>query len=226
VNLVDDLDRPVKEYFCLADGRTAALVSSDGRCDFWCWPQFDSPLRLGALLDHPRGGSVGVTSARGTAPGARWFGRSRVILFEFPGGLRTQCGLVDDGTGSSALVWLVDGPPGEHIQISLADPRAGGELGWAPTPFGAELDPGAQEDGPGGPLALTVSGSTEPSRGGLVAELPDYGLIVSLGVPRDRGELPPHLAMTAGAPRAAVAQTRELLGEVIVGDPTWLDVLH
>ncbi|MGA7172386.1 MAG: glycoside hydrolase family 15 protein [Candidatus Dormiibacterota bacterium] len=226
VDLVAALDRPVKEYFCLADGRTAALVHSEGRCDFWCWPQFDSPLRLAALLDAGRGGSVGVNAARGSRRSVSWAGQSRVILFAFPNGLQIQCGLLDDGTGSSALVWLVDGPSGELIDISLSAPSAGSGARWGATRFGAELGHGALPDGPGGPLALTVSAPAELSSGGLVAELPPHGMVIWLGAPGERGELPLRLAMTAEAPRNAIAQSRELLSEAIVEDRTWLENLH
>lgn len=219
-------DVPIKQYFCLADGRTAALVHSRGGCDFWCWPRFDSTPRLAALLDRGRGGSVGVTSASDFPASASWFGTSRVILFSFPSGLRIQCGLLEDGAGESALVWLVDGPPGELIHISLANPSAGGGTGWALAAFGAELGRGALADGPGGPLALTVSGPTEAVRDGLVAPLPGQGLVVWLGSPREGGQLPPLLALVAGAPAEAVNRTRELLAQSVADDRKWVDQLH
>jgi hypothetical protein len=222
----EGLDRPIKQYFCLADGRTAALINSQGGCDFWCWPQFDSPIRLGALLDPGGGGSVGVTSMRGPVAAGTWSGRSRVILFSLPGGLRIQCGLLDDGADTSALVWLVDGPPGELVHISLTDPSAGGGSGWTPTPFGAWLGTGALPDGPGGPLALTADGTRAAGREGLVAQLPEEGLVVCLGAPRDGGELPPLLALASKSPREAVRRTREMLETAIAEDLRWLAGLH
>jgi hypothetical protein len=215
-------DRPIRDYFCLADGRTAALITPDGGCDFWCWPRFDSPFSLAALLDPGRGGSVGVTSARGTATSASWLGRSRVILFRFPDGLQIQCGLVDDGTGESALVWLVDGPAGELIQIYLADPSAGGGAGWTTGLYGALLGKGALPDGPGGPLILTVSSPTQAGQRGLVAKLPEGGLVVWLGAASEGGPLPTLPALAVDAPGKAVSRTRELLAKSVASDRSWL----
>ncbi|MGC2192990.1 MAG: glycoside hydrolase family 15 protein [Candidatus Dormiibacterota bacterium] len=215
-------DRPIRDYFCLADGRTAALINPDGGCDFWCWPRFDSPFSLAALLDPGRGGSVGVTSARGTASSASWLGRSRVIRFAFPGGLEIQCGLVDDGTGQSALVWLVDGPAGELIQIYLADPSAGGGAGWTTNPYGALLGSGALPDGPGGPLILTVSSQTQAGRRGLVAQLPEEGLMVWLGAASEGGLRPALPALVADRPEEAVSRARELLARSVASDRRWL----
>ena len=217
-------DRPVKEYFCLADGRTAALVNSAGACDFWCWPHFDSPLRLDALLDPGRGGSVGVTSALDSPTSVSWVGNSRVILFSFPRGLRIQCCLLSDGAGDSALVWLVDGRLGELVHISLPDPRR--SPGWAPTSFGALLERPNRRDEVGGPLALTVSSSTEPRREGLLAELPAEGLVVWLGVPPDGHGLPPRLRLFSTSPGDAVATSRALLESVVASDRDWLQQLH
>ncbi len=219
-------DRPIKEYFCLADGRTGALVNSSGGCDFWCWPDFDSPLRLGALLDPGRGGSVGVTSALGDPGSAAWESASRVITFTFPERLRIQCALVDDGAGASALVWLVEGRPGELIHISLADPSAGGGSGWAQASFGAQLGGDALPDGPGGPLALVVSAPAEHGREGLFAQLPRGGLAVWLGGLSADGVMPPHLALATRAPTEAIATTLSLIDSSISQDRRWVERLH
>lgn len=222
----DHLDRPVKEYFCLADGRTGALINGQGGCDFWCWPRFDSPLRLAALLDRAAGGSVGVGASPGPVVSRAWLANSRVISLSRPDGLLIRCGLLDDGDGMSAVVWLVDGSPGRPVQISLQDASAGGGPGWAAAPFGALLGSGLVGVGPGGPLALVATAPTEGRPGGLTTLVPPQGLAVWLGVPRTGGRLPPWLALAATAPTAAVTSTREMLANAVAEDRDWLAALH
>jgi GH15 family glucan-1,4-alpha-glucosidase len=55
----------IHEYGIIGNGRSAALVGPSGSIDWLCWPRFDSPSLLAALLDRDAGGHFSITP---TAP--------------------------------------------------------------------------------------------------------------------------------------------------------------
>ncbi len=51
---------PIADYAVLGDGRTVALVASDGRVDWWPMPTLDAPPAAGAILDPQDGGYLAL----------------------------------------------------------------------------------------------------------------------------------------------------------------------
>ncbi|HEX3705674.1 MAG TPA: glycoside hydrolase family 15 protein [Mycobacteriales bacterium] len=51
---------PIETYAAIGDGRTVALVATDGRIDWWPVPALDAPPTFAALLDADRGGFIAL----------------------------------------------------------------------------------------------------------------------------------------------------------------------
>jgi hypothetical protein len=223
--LIKSSSLPLRRYFCLADGSTAALISDRGTCDFLCAPAFDSPLALAALLDQMNGGCVGVEPDSPGEPVASWSQHSREIVLEWPVGVRIRCGLLPDGSGHSAVVWLAEGPPGVPIRVLARGPGPGHQPGWRAEPFGLALAQAGHPDGPGGPLALVVSGEAEVTSDGLTMTLGPGGQVFCLGVPDEAGRLPPRLEQAAQGGAVAVAALGWRMDESNSQDRTWVSAL-
>ncbi len=59
----------VYPYGLIGNCETAALVSTGGSIDWFCYPRFDSPSIFAALLDRERGGSFSLAPANPMPPG-------------------------------------------------------------------------------------------------------------------------------------------------------------
>ena len=52
---------PLRAYFAAGDGRSVALVASDGAIDWWAVPELDCPPTFSALLDPAGGGRLSLS---------------------------------------------------------------------------------------------------------------------------------------------------------------------
>jgi GH15 family glucan-1,4-alpha-glucosidase len=73
----------IASHAVLGDGRSAALVAADGTIDWLCWPHFDSPAVLAAILDPERGGALRVAPAAAARASRRYLDGTHVLETRF-----------------------------------------------------------------------------------------------------------------------------------------------
>jgi GH15 family glucan-1,4-alpha-glucosidase len=54
--------QPIENYGIIGNLRTVALVGMNGSIDWYCYPHFDSPSILGAILDDKKGGRFQISA--------------------------------------------------------------------------------------------------------------------------------------------------------------------
>src|SRR5690554_1195711 len=53
----------IEDHGALGNMHTVALIGSDGRVDFMCYPEFDSPSIFASILDKDKGGEFSIRPA-------------------------------------------------------------------------------------------------------------------------------------------------------------------
>ena len=73
---------PIRAYAAIGDGRTVALVGSDGTIDWLCLPHFDSPSIFASILDTRKGGffRVAATSEAARRPRQMYLPDSNILV--------------------------------------------------------------------------------------------------------------------------------------------------
>ena len=94
------------QYAALGDGRSVALVGSDGSIDWWCVPNMDSPPLFDRLLDEAGGGRFSVTPVGAFAAERRYRPDSNVVetVFRTAGGSARVTDSLNSGI-SGRLPW-------------------------------------------------------------------------------------------------------------------------
>ncbi len=74
---------PIHDYAAIGDGRTVALVGRNGSIDWLCWPRFDSPSILAAILDRDGGTWSLAPAAASSRVTRRYIGDTNVLETRF-----------------------------------------------------------------------------------------------------------------------------------------------
>jgi len=117
----------IGDYAAIGDGRTVALIASDGSVDWLCLPELDSPSAFAGLLDAERGGRFRLAPEEAWTAERRYLPDSNVLetTFTTAGGIarvtdamllplaglapdRELARRVEGVAGSVALSWSVE----------------------------------------------------------------------------------------------------------------------
>ncbi len=172
---------PLRDYACLGDGRTVALVARDGDIDWWPQPRLDSPPLIAAILDPAAGGKLSLAPTEAFEIDREYVPDTNVLRTTYT----TRSGQVQvtDALNVGAagllpwteLVRRIDGLAGRVPMAWAFEPgdRFGSAAGWStPSRFGPLVHLGDQTvgvrcDGVGEPVFSLrgVSGRFEMERG-------------------------------------------------------------
>ena len=122
--------RPIADYGAIGEGRSVALVGSDGSIDWWCPGRFDAPSVFAAILDHGKGGAYRVCPTEAGAQASMQYVPDTNVLETTH---RASTGVVrvrdflafpeDTNVESSVLVRSIVGLEGEVEMVVRLAPR-------------------------------------------------------------------------------------------------------
>lgn len=112
---------PIEEYAVLTDGRTSALISLDGRIDWWAVPTLDGSPVCAALLDAEHGGYLSLSPVDDFDVERRYVEGTNVLEYVMTtaqGSVRVTCALNMAATGRlpwTELALRVEGLTGDVV---------------------------------------------------------------------------------------------------------------
>ena len=112
----------IEDYALIGDCRTAALVSKQGSIDWLCWPRFDSPACLAALLGTPENGRWRIMPQDPVTQLTRRYWPGTLILETLFETAQGSVALIDFmAVEKSTLVRIVEGRTGSvAMQMDLS----------------------------------------------------------------------------------------------------------
>jgi len=98
---------PIETYALVGDGRTVALIATDGSVDWWPCPTLDAPPLCAALIDPGRGGHFVICPVGGHEVDRRYLYRTNVLesTYRTSQGVATVTQALNVGS-SGRLPWV------------------------------------------------------------------------------------------------------------------------
>jgi len=223
---------PLRDYAAIGDGRTVALVASDGSIDWLCLPDLDSATVFAAVLDAERGGSFQLAPSARFTTERRYVPETNVLETTFAteeGAIRVTDAMLLPGDGlapARELARRVEGLSGRVPMRWRVEPRFA--YGSRSPRIGRRGGTPVATDGRQA-IALPSWGAGEPTldassiRGEFILRQGESALLVLSGADKEPLVLPDRAAVESRL-EATVAFWRDWAAERAYSGP-WRDAV-